>query len=94
MKSAVDIEKENRKQEQTAIGLAAFTTIVAAVLSYITGHFNIGGSIFFGAIVSVAEAAIYYYLENREDAESRKIYAVIGTAAIMIVGVLLGAIIC
>lgn len=93
MKSAVEIEKENRKQEQTAVGLAVFTTVIVAVLSYFAGFGNIGGSIFFGAIASVAEVAVYYYMENKEDAESRKIYALFGFAAIAVIVITLCVII-
>lgn len=92
MRSAVEIEKENRKQAYTATGLAVFTIILVAVLVWLAGFGNIGGSIFFGAVASVAEVAIYYFLENREDAESRRIYAVIGAIAIVGVAVLLGVV--
>lgn len=37
MKSAVEIEKENRKQVYTATGLAVFTTIMVAVLAWLAG---------------------------------------------------------
>lgn len=93
MKSAVEIEKENRKQVYTATGLAVFTTIMVAVLAWLAGFGNLGGSVFLGAMVSVVEAAVYYFLENREDAESRKIYAIIGLAAMVIVAALLCSII-
>lgn len=93
MKSAVEIEKENRKQAHTATGLAVFTTILVAVLAWLAGFGNLGGSIFIGAVVSVAEVAIYYFLENREDAEGRRIYAIIGAIAIVIVAMLLCSII-
>ncbi len=89
LQTAVWLGRENRKQEQTALGIAVFTTIVAAVLFYLAGFGNLGGSIAFGAIVSVAETAVYYYLENREDAESRTINAIIGTIAVILIGVLL-----
>lgn len=93
MKSAMEIEKENRKQAHTATGLAFFTTAMIAVLAWLAGFGSIGGSIFFGAVVSVAEVAIYYFLENREDAESRRIYAVIGAIALVGVAILLGIIV-
>lgn len=84
MKSTIKLEKKNRKQEQTATGLAVFTTIIVAVLCKIANFGNIGGSLLFGIIASVAEVNIYYYMENREDAESRKIHAIIGLIAIVI----------
>lgn len=90
MSSAVEMEKENRKQEQTAAGLAVVTTGIAAALFWVAGFGNVGGSIILGGLVSVTEVAVYYYLENREDAKGRKIYAAFGLAALVIVAVLLG----
>lgn len=84
MRTAIMIEKENQKQEQTATGLAVFTTIIVAILSWIEGLGNVLGSIFFGAIVSVMEISIYYYLENRGDRISRRIYAIIGLVTFVI----------
>lgn len=44
-----------------------------------------GGSLFFGALVSVAEIRIYYYADNREDVGGRKIYLIISIMAIAVV---------
>lgn len=85
MKSSAEVAMKNRKQESTATILAVFTTIVIAVLSWIAGFGNIGGSLFFGALVSVAEIGIYYYMDNREDVSGRKIYLIISVMAIVVV---------
>ena len=85
MKSVIEIEKENKKQDQTAIGLAIFTMIITAILFSFTNRANIGGSLFFGTIVAVEEVAIYYFLENKEDKESRKISIIIGSLALFII---------
>lgn len=84
MKSTTEIAMKNRKQELTATVLAIFTTIIVAILSWNAGFGNLGGSIFFGTIVSVAEISIYYYMDSRDDASSRKIYAIIGAIAILV----------
>lgn len=89
MKFTAEVAMKNRKQELTATVLAAFTTIVVGVLSWIAGFGNFGGSFFFGAIVSVAEIGIYYYMDGRDDADSRKIYAIISFIAIVIIGLLM-----
>lgn len=88
MKMARTLEKENRKEDLTATVLAIFTTIVVSLLFWLSGHGNLGGSIFFGAIVSVAQISIYYYLSSREDAQSRKIYVITGAVSIASVAVL------
>lgn len=85
MKSTVEMEKENRRQERTATGLAIFTIIAVAAFCRLGELGSLGGCIFLGAIVSVAEVSIYYYLENMEDAESRKIYRMIGSIAILFI---------
>lgn len=90
MRSAVELEKENRKQEQTATGLAVFTTGIAAALFWVAGLGNVGGSIILGGLLSVTEVAVYYCLENRKDAKGRRIYAAFGLAALIIVAALLG----
>lgn len=84
MKSATEVAMKNRKQELTATVLAIFTTLIIGILSWIAGFGSPGGCIFFGAIVSVAEISIYFYMDNREDTVSRKVYAIIGAIAIVI----------
>lgn len=85
MKSTREITMKNRNQELTATVLAIFTTIIVTILSWSAGFGNLGGSIFFGAIVSVAQVSIYYYMDNRADESSRKIYAIIGAIAVLVI---------
>lgn len=85
MKSVIEIEKENKRQERTAIGLAIFTIIIIAILFYQINRANLGGSVFFGTIVAVEEVAIYYFLDNREDKESRKINIIIAAITLFII---------
>ena len=76
MKFTAEAAMKNRKQEITA-------TV------WVAGFGNFGGSFFFGAIVSVAEVGIYYYMDGRDDADNRKIYAIISCIAIVIIGLLM-----
>ncbi|MFQ9516198.1 MAG: helix-turn-helix domain-containing protein [Eubacterium sp.] len=85
MKSTKEITMKNRNQELTATVLAIFTTIIVALLLWIAAFANFLGSIFWGAIVSVPEICIYYYMDNRDDESSRKVYAIIGTIAILFI---------
>ena len=89
MKFTAEVAMKNRKHELTATVLAAFTIIVVGVLSWVAGFGNFGGSFFFGAIVSVAEVGIYYYMDGRDDADNRKIYAIISCIVIVIIGLLM-----
>ena len=85
MRSAAELAEKNRKQELAATVLAAFTTAVVGLLTWAAGFGNLLGSLFFGALVAVAEIGLYYYINNREDASGRKIYALLGCAAAVIV---------
>lgn len=76
MKSAAEIAVKNRRQEETATVLAVFTTIITAVLFWLAGFGNFGGSVFFGTVISVAEISLYYYMDSGDDTSGKKIYAV------------------
>lgn len=89
MKNVIELHRQNRKQERTATGIAIFITIFTAVLCYIAGFGSVGGCIFFGAVAAVAQTCIYFYLESTGDREGRKIYAVIGAIACVILAWLL-----
>lgn len=78
-------ERNEKNQELTATVLAIFMTIIVTILSWSARFGNLGGSIFFGAIVSVAQVSIYYYMDNRDDESSRKIYAIIGMIAVLVI---------
>lgn len=85
MKSTAELAVKNRKQEITATGLAVFVTVVVGFLFWAAGFGNLLGSLFFGALVAVAEISLYYYMDNGEDTSGRKIYAAIGCLAAAIV---------
>ena len=89
MKSAVEIEKENRKQEQTAIGLGIFTAIIVTVLSKIAALGSLGGSLVLGVFVAIAQVFLYYYLEDRECAKSRRVYGILFLLVIALISVLM-----
>lgn len=89
MKSTAAIEKRNRRQEQTAVALGIFTTIIITIIFYFAGFGNFGGSLIFGAVVSIVQIALYYYMEDRDDVQSRKINAFIGIVALIIIVILL-----
>lgn len=55
MRAAAELERENRRQDQTAAALTVFTTVITAILFHMTGRGNIGASILFGLLASTAE---------------------------------------
>lgn len=89
MRSAAELAAKNRKQELTATALAIFTTIVTAAITWAAGFGNLGGVIFFGALVAVPEVCLYYFMDCPEDKNGRKIYLYIGLVVLVIITVLL-----
>ena len=83
------ILQANTRQENTATALAIFTTLVSGLLFYTGGLGNWGGSLFFGALLSVAQVSLFYLLEGRKDRTSRIIYTVSGLLAVTAAGLLL-----
>lgn len=74
MANAVEMARENQKQDKVSVWLGGIVTIVVAVLVKLSGHANIGGSLFVGAIMALAVVGIYFFSQNKEDKDSRKIY--------------------
>lgn len=87
--AAAAILQANTRQEYTATALAIFTTLVSGLLFYTGGLSNWGGSLFFGALLSVAQVSLFYLLEGRKDRTSRIIYTVSGLLAVTAAGLLL-----
>ena len=92
MQAAAEIAKRNLSQERTATALAVAATIVAAVLAYLAGLGNLGGSLFFGAITAAVQVGVYLCAENWDEPGSRWLYAgIAAVAAAVAVGLLLAA---
>lgn len=91
MKATVEIQRETRRQERTALGLGMFAFLLVAVLAGVGVTGSLGGVLFLGAVAAVPEIALYYCLENWEDKESRRIYGTLGVigAAVFVLLLLL-----
>lgn len=74
MASAVEMEKENRRQDKISVWLGAGVTAVVAVLVKLSGRANAGGALVVGAIAALAAIGFYFFEKNREDRAGRKIY--------------------
>lgn len=75
MNNAVWISRESQKQDKISIIIGIFVTIVVAVFVKMMSNTNIGGAIFVGLISSVVIVSIYFFIENRNDKNSRRIYS-------------------
>lgn len=76
MNQAVEMSKENQRQERFSQWLAAIVTVAAAVLIKTSSMTNVGGAVFIGMIVALAVISLYFYVKNYNDRQSRKIYGV------------------
>lgn len=74
MVNAVAMARENQKQDKISVWIGGIVTIVVAVLVKLSDHANIGGSLFVGAMIALAAVGIYFFVQNKKDGDSRKIY--------------------
>lgn len=86
MANAVEMAKENQKQDKISVWLGAIVTVVVAVLVKLSGRANVGGALVVGAIAALAVVGIYFFDRNKEDITSRKIY---GLFMLVGIGILL-----
>lgn len=86
MANAVEMAKENQKQDKISVWLGAAVTVVVAVLVKLSGRANVGGALAVGAIAALAVVGIYFFDRNKEDITSRKIY---GLFMLVGIGILL-----
>ena len=86
---SVEIDRQNNRiQERIVSGLIICVTILTGILFYVSGHGNIGGSLFFGLMASGLVVSVYYLLAT-DHINSRKIYAAIATVfMVIIIGIL------
>lgn len=76
MANAVEMARENQRQDKVSVGLGGIVTFVVAVLVKLSGHANVGGSLLIGAMAALAAVGIYLFARNKEDKDSRKIYGI------------------
>lgn len=74
MTNAVEMARENQRQDKASLWIAGTVTLVTAVLIKLSGHANMGGSLFAGAMAALAVVGMYFFVKNKDDKESRKIY--------------------
>lgn len=74
MADAVQMARENQLQDKVSLWLGLIITIVVAIFVKVSGHANVGGSLFVGVIVALAGVGMYFFARNKEDKESRRIY--------------------
>lgn len=74
MEHAVEMASENQRRDKVSLWVGGAVLFVIAVLAKMSGHANLGGSLFIGAMAAIGAVALYFYSRNREDRESRRVY--------------------
>lgn len=74
MVGAVEMARENQRQNKIATWTGVIVTVAVAALVKISSRSSVGGSLFVGMMAAIAAVGTYLFLRNREDREGGRIY--------------------
>ncbi len=86
LQNAGDISRQQKKQDRNANVIAGIVLAAITIIVWMTKLASFGGALVVGGIAATVFVLLWYFFQNIDDAESRKIY---GVAAILSVGFLL-----
>lgn len=86
LQNAGDISRQQKKQDRNANVIAGIVLAAITVIVWMTKLASLGGALVIGGIAATVFVSLWYFFQNIDDEESRKIY---GVAAIFSVGFLL-----
>lgn len=86
LQNAGDISRQQKKQDRDANVIAGIVLAAIIIIVWMTKLASFGGALVVGGIAATVFVSLWYFFQNIDDAESRKIY---GVAAILSVGFLL-----
>ena len=86
LQNAGDISRQQKKQDRNANVIAGIVLAEITIIVWMTKLASFGGALVVGGIAATVFVSLWYFFQNIDDAESRKIY---GVAAILSVGFLL-----
>lgn len=86
LQNAGDISRQQKKQDRNANVIAGIVLAAITVIEWMTKLASLGGALVIGGIAATVFVSLWYFFQNIDDEESRKIY---GVAAILSVGFLL-----
>ena len=85
LQNAGDISRQQKKQDRNANVIAGFLVIGVAAAAWAAKIVNVGGGLILGGLVAAAFVSLWYFFQNLDDEESRKVY---GAASILSIGIL------
>lgn len=86
LQNAGDISRQQKKQDRNANVIAGIVLAAITVIVWMTKLASLGGALVIGGIAATVFVSLWYFFQNIDDEESRKIC---GVAAILSVGFLL-----
>lgn len=86
LQNAGDISRQQKKQDRNANVIAGIVLAAITVIVWMTKLASLGGALVIGGIAATVFVSLWYFFQNIDDEEIRKIY---GVAAILSVGFLL-----
>lgn len=86
LQNAGDISRQQKKQDRNANVIAGIVLAAITVIVWMTKLASLGGALVIGGIAATVFVSLWYFFQNIDDEESRKIY---GVTAILSVGFLL-----
>lgn len=82
LQSASDISKQQKKQDKNANIIAGILVIGVAAVAWATKIANLGGGLVLGGLAAAVFVSLWYFLQNIDDEESRRIYGVASALSI------------
>ena len=74
MDMAVEMARENQRQQRVSQWLGIIVVIAIAILIKLFCEVSIGAALLVGGVVALVSVALYFYVRNYYDRQSRKIY--------------------
>ena len=85
LQNADDISKQLKKQDKNANIIAGILVIGVGALAWATKIARLGGGLVLGGLSAAVFVSLWYFFQNIDDEESRRIY---GVASILSIGIL------
>lgn len=89
LQNADDISKQLKKQDKNANIIAGILVIGVGALAWATKIASLGGGLVLGGLSAAVFVSLWYFFQNIDDEESRRVY---GVASVLAIGILVSLI--